>query len=67
MHLSEIIQLAIIVALIWYFYKKLIQNTASEKLVRGILGLALLWVSSFVCIMLHFDLLGLFQLNYFAF
>lgn len=58
MHLSEIIQLAIIVALIWYFYKKLIQNTASEKLVRGILGLALLWMSSFVCIMLHFDLLG---------
>ena len=58
MHVSEIIQLVIIVVLIWYFYKKLIQNTSSEKLVRGILGLVLLWVSSFVCMMLHVDLLG---------
>ena len=57
-HLAELIQLAIIIALIWYFYKTLIQNTSSEKLVRGILGLVLLWVFSFVCIMLHFDLLG---------
>ena len=57
-HLSEFIQLGIIVILIWYFYKKLIQNTASEKLVRGILGLVLLWVFSFVCSMLRFDLLG---------
>ena len=58
MHLSEIIQLAIILAFVWYFYKTLIQNTSSEKLVRGILGLVLLWVFSFICIMLHFDLLG---------
>ena len=57
-HISEAIQLAIIIALVWYFYKKLIQNTASEKLVRGILGLVLLWVFSFVCIMLRVDLLG---------
>ena len=48
-HIADIIQLIIIVALIWYFYKRLIQNTASEKLVRGMLGLVLLWVSSFVC------------------
>lgn len=58
MHLSELIQLGIIVALIWYFYKKLIRNTASEKLVFGILGLVALWVFSFVCNMLHIDLLG---------
>ncbi len=60
MHVSEIIQLAIIVVLVFYFYKRLIQNTASEKLVRGILGLVLLWVFSFVCTMVHFDLLGAF-------
>ena len=57
-HLSELIQSAIIIALIWYFYKKLIQNTSSEKLVRGILGLVLLWISSFICMLLHIDLLG---------
>lgn len=58
MHLSELVQLGIIIVLIWYFYKKLIQNTASEKLVRGILGLVLLWVFSFVCSMLHLNLIG---------
>ena len=58
MHISELIQLTIIIGLIWYFYKRLIQNTASEKLVRGILGLVLVWVFSFVCTMLHLDLMG---------
>lgn len=57
-HLSEIIQLVVIICLIWYFYKRLIQNTASEKLVRGILGLVLLWVFSFVCSVLHLNLFG---------
>lgn len=60
MHISELIQLVIILFCVWYFYKRLIQNTASEKMVRGILGLGVLWVFSFVCIMLHFDLLGTF-------
>ncbi len=57
-HIADIIQLIIIVALIWYFYKRLIQNTASEKLVRGMLGLVLLWVSSFVCAAVKLNLLG---------
>lgn len=57
-HLSEAIQLAIIVAMIWYFYKTLIQNSSSEKLVRGILGLVLLWLVSFICPVLHLNLLG---------
>lgn len=57
-HLSEFIQLGVIVVLVWYFYKRLIQNTASEKLVRGIFGLVLLWLASFVCSMLNINLLG---------
>ena len=57
-HLYEFIQLGIIILLVWYFYKKLIRNTASEKMVRGILGLAVLWVFSFVCTMLKLSLLG---------
>lgn len=59
-HLSELAQLLIIVALVWYFYKTLIQNTSSEKLVRGILGLGVLWLFSFICVMVHLDLLGVF-------
>ena len=58
MHISELIQLAIILFCVWYFYKRLIQNTASEKLVRGILGLVLLWVFSFLCPILHLNVLG---------
>ena len=58
MHVSELIQLAIILFCVWYFYKRLIQNTASEKLVRGILGLVLLWVFSFLCPILHLNVLG---------
>ncbi len=57
-HISELIQLAVIVALVWYFYKKLIRNTSSEKMVRGVLGLVLLWVFSFVCVLLKLDLIG---------
>lgn len=57
-HLSEFIQLVLIVGIVWWFYKRLIRNTSSEKLVRGIFGLFLLWVCSFICSALHVDLLG---------
>ncbi len=57
-HLSEAIQLGIIIVLVLYFYNKLIRNTASEKLVRGILGLVLLWGISFGCSRFHLDLIG---------
>ena len=60
-HLTEFIQLGIIIALIWYFYKTLIQNTASEKLVRGILGVVVLWVFSSIFMMVHLDILGGFM------
>ncbi len=58
MHISELIQLVVILFCVWYFYKRLIRNTASEKLVRGILGLVLLWVFSFLCPILHLNVLG---------
>lgn len=51
-------QLVIIVAIVWGFYSAFIRNTSSEKLVRGLLGLAALWVISFLFQMLHLDLLG---------
>ncbi len=42
------------------FYRCFIQNTQSEKLVRGLLGLAVLWIASFVMAWAHLDLLGAF-------
>ena len=42
----------------WLFYRSFIQNTQSEKLVRGLLGLAGLWVFSFVLSWANLNLLA---------
>lgn len=55
-----VIEVAIIVTMIWLFYRSFIQNTQSEKLVRGLLGLAGLWALSFVLSLLHLNLLAAF-------
>ena len=54
------IQIFIIAAMVLLFYRSFIQNTQSEKLVRGLLGLAVLWIASFVMSWAHLDLLGAF-------
>lgn len=54
----NLIQVGIIVVAVWFFYKTFIKNTSSEKLVRGLLGLAGLWIASFVLSWAHLDLLG---------
>ncbi|MBO5740048.1 MAG: diadenylate cyclase CdaA [Alphaproteobacteria bacterium] len=56
----DLIQILIIVGLMWVFYRSFIQNTQSEKLVRGLFGLAALWVLSFVLSWVHLDLLATF-------
>ncbi len=53
-------QVIVIAMIVWVFYIKFIQNTSSEKLVRGLLGLAALWVVSFIMSWLHLDLLAAF-------
>lgn len=55
-----LIQILIIAVVLWIFYGSFIKNTASEKLVRGLLGLAVLWVLSFVLSWAHLDLLSTF-------
>lgn len=55
-----LIQIVIIVGMIWLFYRSFIQNTQSEKLVRGLLGLAALWVISFVLSLVRLNLLAAF-------
>ena len=54
----NLIQVLAIVVAIWIFYKTFIKNTSSEKLVRGLLGLAVLWAASFLLSWAHLDLLG---------
>lgn len=44
----NIFQLIVIICVIYFFYKLFISNTGSEKLVRGLLGLAALWGCSFI-------------------
>ncbi len=52
------IQIVIIIVALWLFYRSFIRNTASEKLVRGLLGLAALWGVSFILNWTGLDLLG---------
>lgn len=51
-------QVLVIAMAMWLFYRSFIQNTQSEKLVRGLLGLAALWVLSFVLSWAHLNLLA---------
>lgn len=55
-----LIQVAVIAVMVWVFYRSFIQNTQSEKLVRGLFGLAALWIASFVLSWVHLDLLATF-------
>lgn len=54
----KLIQVFVIVGAVWYFYRCFIRSTQSEKLVRGLWGLALLWGGSFVLSWLSLDLLA---------
>ncbi len=56
----DLIQIFLIIVMIWVFYRTFIKNTQSEKLVRGLFGLALLWMLGFVMSWVHLDLLGRF-------
>lgn len=55
-----LVQIIIIAVLMYMFYRSFIQNTQSEKLVRGLLGLAGLWVLSFVLPLVRLNLLATF-------
>ena len=57
LNVSEVL---IIVATVFAFYKKFIQNTHSEKLVKGIFFLFSAWVVSEVLILVGLSILGMF-------
>lgn len=54
------IQIIIICVIVYAFYVSYIKNTSSEKLVRGLIGLGVLWALSFVLPRIHLHLLGRF-------
>ena len=56
----NIIEIFIIVLMVYAFYVSFIKNTSSEKLVRGLFGLGVIWALSFLLPMVHLHLLGRF-------
>ncbi len=56
----DFIQLIFIAIMMWLFYRGFIRNTQSEKLVRGLFGLALLWTFSFVLSWVGLNLIATF-------
>ena len=56
----DALQIVIIIFAIYIFYVNFIKNTSSEKLVRGLLGLGLLWGFSFILPWIGLFLLGRF-------
>ena len=56
----NIVQFLIIILVVYIFYIRFIKNTSSEKIVRGLFGLAILWGISFVLPWMHLYVLGRF-------
>lgn len=66
MHLSinfgwlDIVEILVIVAFLYAVYRKFIKNTQAEKLVKGMLFLALIWGFSELLIRIDLNILGMF-------
>lgn len=56
----DVFQIAVIVFVVYVFYRSFIKNTSSEKLVRGLFGLGAIWALSFLLPWMHLNLLGRF-------
>ncbi len=56
----NILELGIIVAIVLWFYKRFIQHTSAEKLVRGIMFLVFAWILSEILNILDLKILGMF-------
>lgn len=54
------LEIAIIATVLFIFYKKFIENTQSEKLVKGIFFLIFAWIASEVLILINLKILGVF-------
>jgi diadenylate cyclase len=59
-YIINALQFLLIGLVLWLFYKRFIKNTNSEKMVRGLIGLAVIWLSSWLFMWLGLRLLGEF-------
>lgn len=57
---TNIIEIAVIVGILYFFYKRFIKDSQSEKFVKGIFFLIFLWVFSEILIRLNLRILGMF-------
>ena len=56
----NLVQIIIITLVVYAFYVSFIKNTSSERLVRGLFGLGVLWALSFLLPLIHLYILGRF-------
>lgn len=56
----NVLQILLIAILLFVFYRKFIQNTQSEKLVKGLFFLIFLWIFSEVLILINLQIIGVF-------
>lgn len=58
--LIDVMQIIAVGMLLWFFYKRFIKNTNSERMVHGLIGLVVIWLSSWLFMWLGLRLLGEF-------
>ena len=56
----NVVEICFIVVIVFVFYRKFIQNTQSENLVKGIFFLVLAWIFSEILIIFDLKIIGLF-------
>lgn len=56
----NILQILLVAIITFVFYRKFIQNTQSEKLIKGLFILLLTWIFSEILILLNLQILGVF-------
>ena len=59
-HWSDFIQIAFLVCLLMFLYKKFIKNTSSEKFVKGVLILFCVWIFSEILLRIDLKIIGMF-------
>ena len=57
---TNVFEIIVIVGILFFFYKKFIKDSQSEKFVKGIFFLIFLWVFSEILIRLNLKILGMF-------
>lgn len=57
---SAFLQIAFLVCLLVFLYKKFIKNTSSEKFVKGIIILVCVWIFSEVLMIININIIGMF-------